>query len=345
MPSAYPNQLDATLRQSTPAVLLLWGDDAGAIRQAAQAAIAASGIDVDDPFSAEKLSLTDLLAQPSRLAESAGTLTFGGGRRLIHLTGVGGEESAANIATLTEAVKGLLEQPDLSGALVVLPIPHLLEKTSAIVKAIEGHPNGLSVRFFLPTARDLAQWLQGAFSTAGKRPDGDAMALLTDSLGADREQAQREVEKLLLYVGENQTITAEDVRASLSGAVPADAFRLAEAVASRDVRSTDRLIRLLTEEGEDLSAAFSLTINHLAKLRTAQALKQQGKTDEELLQAAGKFKAPPSAKAVYLQQVKAYPAGRLATLPAYALETLAAARSGTLDGHLTLSRALLALAT
>lgn len=345
MPTAYPNQLDATLRQSKPAVLLLWGDDAGAIRQSAQAAVAASGIDVDDPFASEKLTLTDLLSQPSRLAESATTLSFGGGRRLIQLTGVGGEESASHVAALTDAVKGLMDQPDLSGALVILPIPHVLEKSSALVKAIEGHPNGLSVRFFLPTARDLAQWLQGALSAAGKRPDGDAMALLTDSLGADREQAQREVEKLLLYVGEADTITAEDVRASLSGAVPADAFRLTEAVASRDVRNTDRLIRLLTEEGEDLNTAFSLTINHLAKLRTAQALKQQGKTDDELLQAAGKFKAPPSAKAAYLQQVKVYPANRLATLPTYALETLAAARSGTLDGHLVLSRALLALAT
>lgn len=345
MPSTYANQLESTLRQSTPAVLLLWGDDAGAIRQGAQSAIAASGVDVDDPFASEKLSLNDIIAQPSRLAESATTLTFGGGRRLIHLTGVGGEEPATAVAALTDAVKGLLEQPDLSGALVVLPVPHVLEKSSAMVKAVEGHPNGLSVRFFLPTARDLAQWLQGAFSAAGKRPDGDAMALLTDSLGADREQAQREVEKLLLYVGEAQTITADDVRASLSGAVPADAFRLAEAVAGRDVRNADRLIRLLTEEGEDLNTAFSLTISHLAKLRTAQALRQQGKTDEELLQAAGKFKAPPSAKAAYLQQVKAYPPARLATLPQYALETLAAARSGTLDGHLTLSRALLALAT
>lgn len=345
MPTAYPNQLDATLRQSKPAVLLLWGDDAGAIRQSAQAAVAASGVDVDDPFASEKLTLTDLLAQPSRLAESATTLGFGGGRRLIQLTGIGGEESASHLSILTEAVKGLMEQPDLSGALVVLPIPHVLEKTSAIVKAVEGHPHGLSVRFFLPTARDLAQWLQGAFSAAGKRPDGDAMALLTDSLGADREQAQREVEKLLLYIGEAETITADDVRASLSGAVPADAFRLTEAVASRDVRNTDRLIRLLTEEGEDLNTAFSLTISHLGKLRKAQDLKQQGKTDDELLQAAGKVKAPPSAKAAYLQQVKAYPANRLATLPTYALETLAAARSGTLDGHLVLSRALLALAT
>lgn len=345
MPTAYPNQLEATLRQSQPSVLLLWGDDAGAIRQAAQAAVAASGLDADDPFASEKLTLTDLLAQPSRLAESATTMGFGGGRRLIQLSGVGGEEPASAVSTFAGAIKGLMEQPDLSGAFVVLPVPHLLEKTSAVVKAVEGHPNGLSVRFFLPTARDLAQWLQGALSAAGKRPDGDAMALLTDSLGADREQAQREVEKLLLYVGESQTVTADDVRASLSGAVPADAFRLTEAVASRDVRNTDRLIRLLTEEGEDLNTAFTLTVNHLAKLKKAQDLKQQGKTDEELLQAAGKFKAPPSAKAAYLQQVKAYPPARLATLPSYALETLAAARSGTLDGHLVLSRALLALAT
>jgi DNA polymerase III delta subunit len=341
--TCYSNQLEATLRQSLPAVVLLYGDDAGAIRQGARQVVAASGVDAADPFLSEKLTLPDLADHPSRLPDSASTLTLTGGCRLIQLTAVAGDERKDLVDALTAAVKATLELP-LADVCIVLPVPRLLDKSSALVKTVEAHPQGLGVRFFLPSQRDLAGWLQNEFSAAGKRVEPEAMAILTDSLGADREQARREVEKLLLYVGAAETVAPDDVRASLSGAIPADVFRLAEAVASRNTRQADRLIRLLLEEGEDLNSAFSVTLTHLTKLRAAQTLRRDGKPDDALLLAAGKAKAPPQARTDYLHQVKTYPAARLATLPAYALETLAAARGGVLDGNLVLSRALLALA-
>lgn len=344
MSTCYANQLDFTLKQQGPAVLLLWGDDAGAIRQAANAAIAWWGVPTDDPFAAEKLELASLLAQPSRLPDSAVTMPLMGGKRLIHLTGFSGEEKAHELAALAEAVETTLSLP-LQDVLVVLPLPRALEKKSPLVKACEAAPNALAVRFYLPTARDMGEWLKTELNASGKRVEAEAMALLADHLGADREQAKQEVDKLLLYVGVADTITADDVRASLSGAIPADVFRLAEAVSTRNLKQADRLIQILLEEGEDLNAAFSITLNDLGKLKAAQALRAEGKDEASILQAGGKFKAPKQAQSAYLQAVKAYPPARLANLPTYALDTLTQARGGVLDGNLVLARALLALAT
>lgn len=344
MATCYDNQFEYTLRGSQPAVILLWGDDAGAIRQAAQLAVAQWGVAPDDPFLAEKLTPDDIAAMPSRLPDSAATIPFGGGRRLIWLTSASGEEPAATLTALTEALTTTLAMP-LQDVRVVVPLPKVLEKSSPLVKLVENHLNGLSVRFYLPKARDLGDWLENEFGVAHKRLEPQAKSLLVDHLGADREQARREVEKLLLYVGDADHVTAADVLASLSGAIPADVFLLAEAVGRRDVRQTDRLLSCMQEEGQDLNAAFSVTLRHLNLLKTAQALQQQQQPPEALLKAAGKARAPKTAQNEFLQQVRGYPPARLAHVAAYATDTLAAARSGIMDSNMVLARALLALAS
>lgn len=341
MVAVYPNQLGARLKPLPPLVLL-WGEDAGALRQSAQQVVAATGIDVADPFAAEKITLADVQADEARLADSAQTLSFTSPHRLILFQGISGDEPAAALAALTAAVKHTLTLP-LAAVTIVLPVPRLLEKSSALVKAVESHAQALSVRFFADNGRDLMAFLQTEIKAAGKAVEPDALQLLAAGLGADREIARREVEKLVLYAGGENPLTAAHVAASLAGAIPADAFRLAEAVAGRNRAQTDLLLRQLLEQGEDLNSAFSLTLGHLNALKTAQGLKAQGQPDAEILKATGKIRAPAHAQQAFLQQAARYPAGRLASLPEYALETLSQSRSGLLPAELVLSRALLAL--
>lgn len=347
MPAIYANQLAAALAKTLPPVVLLWGEEAGAIRQAVQqvqqAVTKATGTQPDDPFAAESFTLPDLAANPTRLTESAQTVAFGGGHRLITLSGVSGAEADSQLKPLLEALQVMLTLP-LVGVTVILPLPKLLEKTSALVKLVEKHPSALSVRFYQDAERDLSGWLQTEAKNLGKSLAPTALVLLQSNLGADREVARRELEKLALYAGSEAILTPEHVLASLAGAIVVDGFRLAEAVANRNLSLTDRLLSELQQQGEDLNGPFNQTVQHLAKLAEAQRLKAQGGTPEALLQAAGKARAPQAAQAAFLQQVKAYPNKRLTTLPAYTLDTLTTARSGLLDSQLTLARAILALA-
>jgi DNA polymerase-3 subunit delta len=345
MASCYPNQLAGKLKNPLPGLVLLWGDDAGALRQAAQQVIQAAGLDPDDPFAADKLTLNDLAADPTLLADRAASVAFGVARRLVWLTGVSGDENAREILPpLTEAVKTILSRP-LEGCLVVLPLPKLLEKTSALVRAVEGHAQALAVRFFADNARDIQTYLQNAFRAAGKTPEPAALSLLGQHLGADREVAAREVEKLLLYAADQPAITEADVRACVAGAIPADVFRLAEAVGARDASLADRLTQHLMAQGEDLNAAFVLAVGYLQKLREARRALDDGEAGDAVLAKAGKGRAPRPVQQEFLRQARAYPAGRLETLAAYALETLTASRSGLAPPELPLSRALLALAS
>lgn len=341
MPGIYASKLAQSLKPLPPLVLL-WGEDAGAIRQAAKQVAEATGVDPADPFAAEKLTLNDLATTPTRLAESAQTLSFTSPHRLIVLQGISGDETGPLLATLTQAVKDTLAFP-LQAVTIVLPVPKLLEKTSALVKAVEAHPQALAVRFMADGERDLAQWLQTEIKASGKAIEPDALHLLASGLGADRDIARREVEKLLLYAGDETLLTVAHVQASLAGATPADVFRLAESVLARNATQTDHLLTQLLQQGEDLNAAFSITLKQLQSLKLAQRLLAEGQPDAEILKQAGKFRAPPFAQQAYMAQVRAYPAGRLATLATYAVETLTQARSGLVEGNLVFQRALLAL--
>jgi DNA polymerase-3 subunit delta len=342
--TCYANQLQQQLKSGQYGLLLLWGDDAGALRQAAEAAIQQSGLDPNDPFGSDKLTLTDIANDPPRLPTLATTVPFGAGKRLITLGGLTGNERAEEISALTDAVKATLQGP-LDNCFIVLAIPKHLEKKSALVKAAEAHPNALAVRFYTDAARDLSSYLQNAFKQAGKAIQSEAIMLLAQHLGADRDIAAREVEKLVLYAGE-EDITPGHVRACVAGAIPIDVFRLAEAVASRDRPLADRLTQNLIAQGEDLNGAFMAVVRHLDGLKTAQALLKGGASQDEVLTKTGKIRAPNDARQAFLRQLNNYPAGRLATLPAYAVDTLAAARSGLFGAsQLPLARAILALAS
>jgi DNA polymerase III subunit delta len=341
MPSAYANQLAPALAKN-PALVLLWGDDAGAVRQATAQAIAASGVAPTDPFAADKLNVAEVTANPARLIDAATTLPFGGGRKLVVVGGASGTEDVNTVKALTEAIAALL-QFNITNTTVVLPLPGVLAKNSPLVKLVTDAPAGLVVRFYADNARDLAAYVQRVVAAAGVKIEPSALSTLVAGLGADREIAARELDKLLLYVQPSTTITLADVQASLSGAPKVDVFALADAVGSRNPAHTDTLLALMLAEGEDLEGAFNAVLRHLRLVGQGQALLAAGEAEGTVLTKLGKGGVPNDAKALFLQHVKTYPAGRLKTLPQYTFSTLATARRYGPTAPLTLARAVLAL--
>src|SRR3954465_13267628 len=66
-------------------IILLYGPDAGLVRERADALIASAVDDPNDPFSLVKLDGDELSAEPSRLVDEAMTVPLFGGRRAIRV--------------------------------------------------------------------------------------------------------------------------------------------------------------------------------------------------------------------------------------------------------------------
>src|SRR5262249_60148941 len=78
-----PAQIDAFMAKPNPAqpVVLVYGPDAGLVRERAEALIRAAVDDVNDPFLLARLDGDELAGEPTRLVEEALTIPLFGGRR------------------------------------------------------------------------------------------------------------------------------------------------------------------------------------------------------------------------------------------------------------------------
>src|SRR5499427_10997552 len=96
-------EIDNYLTRPDPArpIVLLYGPDAGLVRERAEALLKSAVDDPDDPFSLVKLDGDELAAEPSRLVDEALTVPLFGGRRAIRVR-AGSRNFAAGVDTLAE---------------------------------------------------------------------------------------------------------------------------------------------------------------------------------------------------------------------------------------------------
>lgn len=109
-----------------------------------------------------------------------------------------------------------------------------------LVQAVERH--GLVVECKPLNSQGFAKWLRLRLEEQGKAMTHEAQELFTLLTVANTANAEPELQKLLWYVGDRQTIEREDVEQVVSRSVEAQVFRLVDAIASRDLPTAMRLL-------------------------------------------------------------------------------------------------------
>src|SRR5215467_3806235 len=194
-------------------VILVFGPDAGLVRERADALIRSAVDDPRDPFGLARLEGDALADAPERLVEEAHTVPLFGGRRAI-LVKAGSRNFSAAVERVVAAPPGIdcriiIEAGDLKrGA----PLRTLCER-APIVAALPCYAD---------SARDLGRLIDEEMRRSGMAITPNARALLTSLIGGDRRASRSEIEKLTVYaLGEN-SIDVPDVMAVVADAtVPA----------------------------------------------------------------------------------------------------------------------------
>src|SRR5215469_4903663 len=157
-------------------IVLVFGPDAGLVRERADALIKSAVDDPNDPFSCVKLDGDELSAEPSRLVDEAMTVPLFGGRRAIRIR-AGSRNFAGGIDMLAEmAVKDcriVIEAGDL-------------RPESPLRKACERAKTAVAIGCYPDTERDLAKLIDDELRIANLRIAPDARASLMALLGGDR---------------------------------------------------------------------------------------------------------------------------------------------------------------
>ena len=203
-------EIDAFLARpdSGRPIILLYGPDAGLVRERADALLASAVDDPNDPFSLVKLDGDELSAEPSRLVDEALTIPLFGGRRAIRVR-AGSRSFASGVDALADSV--------LKDCRVVIEAGELRPE-SPLRKACERAKTAVAIGCYPDTERDLAKLIDDELRASNLRIAPDARAALVSLLGGDRQASRNELRKLTLYSHGKGEIALDDVMDVVSDA-------------------------------------------------------------------------------------------------------------------------------
>jgi DNA polymerase-3 subunit delta len=202
--------IDAFLNRPDPGrpIILLYGPDAGLVRERADALMASAVDDPGDPFSSVRLDGDELSAEPSRLVEEAMTIPMFGGRRAIRVR-AGSRSFASGVDTLSEM--------PIKDCRIVIEAGELRPE-SPLRKACERAKTAVAIGCYPDGERDLARLIDDEMKASNLRVAPDARAALMSLLGGDRQASRNELRKLALYSHGGNEVTLEDVMAVVADA-------------------------------------------------------------------------------------------------------------------------------
>jgi len=203
-------EIDAFLARpdSGRPIILLYGPDAGLVRERADALLASAVDDPNDPFSLVRLDGDELSAEPSRLVDEALTVPLFGGRRAIRVR-AGSRNFASGVDTLAET--------PLKDCRIVIEAADLRPE-SPLRKACERAKTAVAIGCYPDTERDLGKLIDDELRLANLKIAPDARASLMALLGGDRQASRNELRKLTLFAHGEDEVTLDHVMAVVADA-------------------------------------------------------------------------------------------------------------------------------
>jgi len=285
-------QIDPFLKSPDPKarVVLIYGPDNGLMRERAKTVAKHIVDDLEDPFNVVALTADILADDPARLNDEAAAMSMMGGARLIRIEG--GSDK------LTTTIKQYLENPSTEN-LVVIEADNLTTRSSLRLLC-EKSKNAAALPCYVEDERGISNLVRETLSNAGYFIGGDAVQLLAANVAGDRSRVRSEIEKLMLYMGDEKNITPEHVHQSVGNIADADLDDLIYAVGGGNVKKAINSYNRLIGEGiADIAILRSLQ-NHFRRLYHTHALMNAGQSVDQAMKSLSPpifFKVAPAFKA------------------------------------------------
>ncbi len=313
-----PPNAEAFVRSPDPSLraILVYGPDAGLVRERVEALVKAVAEDPADPFRVSELGAREIVEDPARLGDEAAALSLSGGRRAVRLRQAD-DDLAPHFKDFFATGRG--------EALVVVEAGDLPPR-SALRKIFEGAGAGAAIACYRDDERSLATLIRETLGGFGLEVTPDALAYLGANLGGDRQLSRRELEKLALYKGaRGARIELRDAQACVGDSAALSLEDLAFAVAGGEPAGAERALQRSLQEGGQPVRALGAVARHFQRLHLVRGLTGRGET----LDGAVKGLRPPvfwKRAESFKAQATAWPPGALARALERLLEAEAACK-------------------
>jgi len=271
-------RVEGFLRQPDPGIraVLLYGPDAGLVRERAAALGRVVVSDPHDPFRVADLNAAALAADPTRLYDEAAQISLMGGRRLVRVRDIGDAQSAV--------FSRFLADPPGDGLVVVEAGD--LPARGALRRLFDDAPRGIAIACYPDSARDLAEVIRETLAAHRIAASRDALDFLAAHLGGDRLLTRAELEKLTLYAGDGGRIELEDAQLSIADSAALSLDDAVLAAAEGDSAALDRALSRVFQEGESPVSVIRAALRHMQRLHSLSARAASGDSVENVLRSA-----------------------------------------------------------
>lgn len=295
-------EIEPFVKSPTPKAraILIYGPDDGLMRERAASIGKSVTPDLNDPFNVAVLDGDLLVSDPARLNDEANAISMMGGARLIRI------ENASD--KISPILRDYLDHPSAEN-LVVLEAGELGPK-SPLRQLFEKSPNAAALPCYVEDERGIATVMRSQITAGGKTIDNDALQWLASAVVGDRGRARAEVEKLIIYMGDDNKIRLDDVRAACGEAGETSLDELIYAVAGGRAEAALNAFHKLNDEGVVPVSILRALQNHFRRLHYTRSLMASGLGAQEAmkqLQPPIFFKLEDS----YLSQVNKWSMPRL----------------------------------
>ncbi len=315
-------------------IVLVFGPDAGLVRERVEALVKSAVDDVADPFALARLDGDVLADEPSRLVEEAHTIPLFGGRRAVWVRAGG--------RSFVEAVETLLAAPPAADCRIVIEAGDL-KRNAPLRTLVEKSPVAAALPCYADGDRDLMRLIDEEMRAAGLTITPDARTQLAALIGGDRGASRSEIRKLALYGRGQSAIELDDVLAVVADASSLALDAAVDAAFAGRAGEAETQFAKARAAGTYPGVIVSAALRQVAQLHRARLAVEGGASVDEAVRSAIPglhFRRKPLVEAA----VSAWTAARLERIMARLAEASLDTRQRPALAEAVAQRALMATA-
>jgi DNA polymerase-3 subunit delta len=267
-----PRELERRLkRKELASVVFLWGEESLLVDETIRQ-IEAVALDPEvREFNREVFYGDEVEAQT--IVTSAQTLPWLGSQRLVLVRGAEALSRSAD-----PPLVAYCKQPSPSTCLIFTA--QRAEASRTLFALLLKLP--WAVRFRRLLARELSAWIEQRIAARGCRITSDAVATLVEAVGNDLRLLASEIDKLVCFVGSEQTIEVGSLMALTGDVRETSAFELARLLGAGDLAEALRAWGKFASSGEYPGLALGAIIHHVRQLWRIKLAQRAGTSPERL---------------------------------------------------------------
>jgi len=225
-------------------------------------------------------------ADPDLIIADANTLPFDSERRLIIVRDVDRMR-----ADQRDVLAAYAESPSPTTCLVLVATS--VAQSSRLYKAAKAV--GVVAEYKAPRWAEYPGWVVDTVASRGRTMPRDGAEALVRAVGRDLRRLELEIDKIIAYAGDRDTLDSSDVDGVVTATAPVSVFDLLDAIGSRNcagaLAALDDVLRAGSEffprPGSTSPGIHAMTVRHVRTLLSVHALLDRGADTTSIMRELG----------------------------------------------------------